>query len=82
MSISRRSLELGNPHRILHKDLGFKAFISQKQELTPTDHKQRLVFVDWVLEMHQTDLEFHRKMVLRDEADYHFKKHNFRIWGS
>ncbi|CAB3225785.1 unnamed protein product [Arctia plantaginis] len=52
LSIPRRSLELGIPqtslHRILHKDLGLKAYkVQLTQELKPADHQQRRVFADW-----------------------------------
>lgn len=91
LSIPRRSLELGIPqtslHRILHKDLGLKAYKLQlTQELKPSDHQQRRVFADWVVEMHENDPEFHRKIILSDEAHFHLggfvNKQNCRIWGS
>ena len=91
LSIPRRSLELGIPqtslHRILHKDLGLKAYkVQLTQELKPADHQQRRVFADWVLEMHENDPEFHRKIILTDEAHFHLggyvNKQNCRIWGS
>src|ERR1700712_2636076 len=91
LSIPRRSLELDIPktslHRILHKDLGLKAYTVQlTQEFKPADHQQRRVFADWVVEMHENDLEFHRKIFFSDEAYFHLggfvNKQNFRIWGS
>nr|XP_022920706.1 uncharacterized protein LOC111429121 [Onthophagus taurus] len=91
LSIPRRSLELGIPqtslHRILHKDLGLKAYKLQlTQELKPSDHQQRRIFADWVVEMHENDPEFHRQIILSDEAHFHLggfvNKQNCRIWGS
>ena len=91
LSIPRRSLELGIPqtslHRILHKDLGLKAYkVQLTQELKPADHQQRRVFADWVLEMHENDPVFHRKIILTEEAHFHLggyvNKQNYRIWGS
>ena len=76
LSIPRRSLELGIPqtslHRILHKDLGLKAYkVQLTQELKPADHQQRRVFVDWDLEMHENDPEFHRKIIWTDETHFY-----------
>lgn len=91
LSISRRSLELGIPrttlHRILHKDLGLKAYkVQLTQQLMPTDHQQRRVFAEWVIEMHQANQEFHRQIIMSDEAHFnlggHVNKQNCRIWGS
>lgn len=76
LSVSRRSLESDILQmtllRILHKDLGFKANkVQLTQVLMPSDYQQRRVFVDWVLEMHQTNPEFHRKIYLSGEAHFH-----------
>ena len=90
--IPRRSLELDIPqttlHRILHKDLGLKAFkVQLTQELKPVDHHKRRIFADWVLQMHQNDPDFHRKIIFSNEAMYsprrlYVNKLNCRIWGS
>lgn len=91
LSIPRRSLELDIPqttlHRILHKDLSLKAFkVQLTQELKPVDHHKRRIFADWVLQMHQNDPDFHRKIIFSDEAHFHLggyvNKQNCRIWGS
>ena len=90
-SIPRRSLELDilqtTLHRILHKDLCFKTYTVQlAQELKPDDHQQRRVFANCVLEMHESKPEFHRKIIMSDEAYFHLRsyvnKQNCRIWSS
>ena len=76
LSITRRSLKMDIPqtslHRILHKDLGLKAYkVQWTQELKPADHQQLRFFADWVLEMHENDPVFHRKIILTEEAHFH-----------
>ncbi|XP_053946532.1 uncharacterized protein LOC128855555 [Anastrepha ludens] len=64
-------------------DLGLKAYKVQLiQELKPADHQQRRVFAYWVVEMHENDLEFHRKIILTDEAHFHLGGFVKKIWGS
>ena len=78
LSIPRRSLELDisqtTLHRILHKDLCLKAYkVQLTQELKPADHKKCLcrVFANWVLEMHENEPEFHRKIIMSKEAYFY-----------
>ena len=91
LSIPHRSLELGvsqtTLHRILHKNLCLKAYkVQLTQELKPADHQQRRVFVNWVLKMHENEPDFHRKIIMSDDAHFHLggyvNKQNCRIWGS
>lgn len=62
----RRSLEFSitqmSLQRLLYYDFGLEAHTVQlTQELKPADHQQYRFFADWVLEMHESYLEFHRK---------------------
>ena len=91
LSIPRRSLELGisqtTLHWILYKDLCIKAYkIQLKQKLKPADHEQRRVFANWVLEMHENEPDFHRKIIMSDEVHFHLRdnvnQQNCRICGS
>lgn len=82
LNITRPSLQ-----RILTKDLHLHAYkIQLTQELKPRDHAQRRGFVDWVLEHHQIDADFSRKIIFSDEAHFqlngYVNKQNCRIWGA
>ena len=47
---------------------------------------QRHVFANWVLEMHENEPEFHRKIFMSNQADFDLRgyanEQNFRICGS
>jgi len=82
LNISRTSLR-----RILHKDLGMKAYkVQLVQKLKPHDHPMRFRFAQWAEERLAEDEDFFRKIVFSDEAHFHLggyvNKQNCRIWGS
>lgn len=77
----------GTTQRILTKDLQLHAYkVSVTQELEPTDHLQRRIFVDWVPENKETDVDFCNKSIFNDEAHFQLNgvvnKQNCRIWGT
>lgn len=82
LNISRTSLR-----RILHKDLGMKAYkVQLVQEIKPHDHPMRFRFAEWAEDRLAEDEHFYRKIVFSDEAHFHLagyvNKQNCRIWGS
>ena len=88
-SISRRSQELGlsatSTWRILRRDLGLHPYkIQLIQELKVNDHKQRRVFVDWVLEQFEVNPNFVKQIIFSDEVYFwmngYVNKQNCRIW--
>lgn len=92
LSLRKRSQHLGmsygSLHRILHDDLGMKAYkVQLVQELKPEDHSHRRNFVDWIQQMNENDHDFvYEKIIMSDEAHFHLSgyvnKQNSRIWGS
>lgn len=75
--IPRRSWELGIPpmslHRTLYKNLGLKPYkVVLTKKLQTADHQQRGFFAVWVSGMHENEPKFHRKIILTDEAYFHF----------
>ena len=75
ISIRHHSQQLDIPrstmHRILTKDLHLHACKNQlTQEFKPTDHVQRLEFVNWVLENQKVDSNFSKKIIFSDEAHF------------
>lgn len=90
-SIPRRSQELGISQtslwRILRKDLGLHPYkIVLTQELKPNDHLLRRNFTNWALQKMEMEDDFHRKIILSDEAHFWLNgfvnKQNCRIWAS
>lgn len=90
LSIPRRSQQLGiaqtTTWRILRKDLALKAYkIQLTQELKPADHRQRRIFVDWVLQNKAVNNDFSKRIIFSDEAHFHLdgyvNRQNCRIWG-
>lgn len=90
-SIRHRSQELNisrsTMQRILVKDLHLHAYkVQLVQEIKPSDHAQRREFADWVLEHHQINADFSKKIIFSDEAhfqlDGYVNKHNCRVWGA
>lgn len=82
LNITRPTLQ-----RILTKDLYLHAYkIQLTQEIKPRDHAQRRGFVDWVLEHHEIDADFSKKIIFSDEAHFqlngYVNKQNCRIWGA
>jgi hypothetical protein len=91
ISIRHHSQQLDIPrstmHRILTKDLHLHAYKNQlNQELKPTDHVQRLEFVNWVLGNQKVDGNFSKKIVFSDEAHFQLdgcvNTQSCRIWGA
>lgn len=89
-SIRRRSQQLGMSYattwRILHKDLGLKAYkIQLLQELKPPDLPNRHRFSLWALEKLEENPLFSTKILFSDEAhfwlDGYVNKQNCRIWA-
>ena len=90
MLIPRRSQELGLSYgtiwRILHLDLHLLLNkVQPKQELKPTDHAQRRIYVEWVVEQLAVDDIFSNKIFYSHEAhftlDEYINKQNCYIWG-
>ena len=66
MSIAQTTL-----WRIMREDLGLYAFkIKLTQELKPLDHLKRRNFSNWALTKLEETEEFHRKIILSDEAHF------------
>ena len=77
-------LSYSTTQRILTKDLHFHAYkIQLTQELKPADHRQRRDIADWVLDNHQVDGDFAKKIIFSDEAHFqlngYVNKQNCRI---
>ena len=50
----------------------FKAYkVQLTHELKSAEYQQRRVFANWVLEMYENEPEFHRKIIMSDEAHFH-----------
>jgi hypothetical protein len=47
--------------------------IQLTQELKPTDHGKRRLFVEWILSQHNAD--FASRIIFGDEAHFHFSGH-------
>lgn len=91
LSIPRRAQVLGLTYgtlwRILHLDLHLHPYkVQLTQQLKPTDHRMRRIFVEWMQEHHQADAGFSSKIIFSDEAHFslggYVNKQNCRIWGS
>ena len=55
----------------MRKDLGLHAFkIKLTQELKPLDYFKRRNFSNWALAKLEENEEFHRKIILSDEAHF------------
>ena len=55
------------------KDLCLHAYkIQLIQQLKPNDHEQRREFVKWIINHQKMDAGFSSKIILNDEAHFHF----------
>lgn len=59
-----------NTHGFVFWPWGLYSLVSTECKLA--DPQQRRVFADWVFEMHQNNVEFHRKISLSDQTHFHF----------
>ena len=74
-------------HRILHKQLGMRAYkVQLLQKLEPNDKPRRKDFAFDMLTRMAEDGNFLERICFSDEAIFHvsgkINKHNVRIWGS
>ena len=70
-------------HRILHKDLGLKAYkVQKKHQLLPNDYHRRMTFCNWLLQRHE---RFCDKLIMTDEAAFSMdgtvNTQNTRFWS-
>ena len=70
-------------HRILHKDLGLKAYkVQKKHQLLPNDYHRRMTFCNWLLQQHE---RFCDKLIMTDEAEFSMdgtvNTQNTRFWS-
>jgi hypothetical protein len=73
-------------HKILHKDLKFKAYkIQVLHQLLEEDREHRVKSSQEFIEKIETDGNFLSNLIFSDEATFHISgkinRHNCRIWG-